>query len=175
MAISSHEHEGGDSTGNPDHDDQCADQPAAPLPGVGLGDEQIAVMWCWRSHLHGTMMSSTMVEVKIDRGAGVNLHLQVAASLRRAIAEGEAGPGDRLPPAADLAAVLGVNKNTVLRALRDLRDEGVVEFRRGRGVTVTATSTQSEILQASRDLLALAARNGYERRELLHLIATLPA
>jgi GntR family transcriptional regulator len=57
----------------------------------------------------------------------------VAAEIRRAIAEGEAKPGERLPPARDLAAVLGVNHNTVLRALRDLRDEGLLEFRRGRG------------------------------------------
>ena len=32
----------------------------------------------------------------------------MAAEIRRAIAEGEAGPGDRLPPAKDLAAVIGV-------------------------------------------------------------------
>ncbi len=42
---------------------------------------------------------------------------RVAAEIRRSIAEGEAKPGERLPPARDLAAVLGVNTNTVLRAL----------------------------------------------------------
>ena len=74
--------------------------------------------------------------MKIDPLSPVPLHEQVAAAIRRAIAEGEARSGERLPPARDLAAVLGVNANTVLRALRELRDEGVVEFRRGRGVTV---------------------------------------
>jgi len=49
------------------------------------------------------------------------LHEQVAAALRRAIADGSCPP--RLPPARELAAGLGVNPNTVLRALRDLRDE----------------------------------------------------
>jgi DNA-binding transcriptional MocR family regulator len=42
------------------------------------------------------------------------LHEQVAGELRWAIAEGQATPGERLPPARDLAAVLGVNSNTVL-------------------------------------------------------------
>jgi Bacterial regulatory proteins, gntR family len=45
------------------------------------------------------------------------LNEQVAAEVRRAIADEEASPGDRLPPARYLAAVLGVNHNTVIRAL----------------------------------------------------------
>ncbi|MGH3074586.1 MAG: GntR family transcriptional regulator, partial [Gaiellales bacterium] len=53
-----------------------------------------------------------MREFNIDRADPAALHEQVAAQLRRAIAEGEALPGERLPPARDLAAVLGVNTNT---------------------------------------------------------------
>ena len=64
------------------------------------------------------------------------LYLQVAAQIRRAIADGEAKPGERLPPARDLATVLGVNTNTVLRSLRLLQDEGLLELRRRRGITV---------------------------------------
>ena len=74
--------------------------------------------------------------MKIDRGEQVALHDQVAAEIRKAIAEGEAAPGERLPLARDLAAVLSVNKNTELRALHILREEGLLEFRRGRGITV---------------------------------------
>jgi GntR family transcriptional regulator len=59
------------------------------------------------------------LEVKIDHTDPTLLHDQVSGAIRRAIAEGEAKSGDRLPPARDLAAVLGVNSNTVLRALRD--------------------------------------------------------
>jgi GntR family transcriptional regulator len=72
-----------------------------------------------------------MLSVKVDPTDATALHEQVAAEIRRAIADGEASPGDRLPPARDLAAVLGVNHNTVLRALRALCDEGLLEFRRG--------------------------------------------
>jgi DNA-binding transcriptional MocR family regulator len=58
-----------------------------------------------------------MLRVNVDRDEPIALHDQVAAEIRRAIAEGEAAPGERLPLAKDIAAVLGVNKNTVLRAM----------------------------------------------------------
>ena len=76
---------------------------------------------------------STTAIPTIDHASPVPLHEQVAAAIRRAIADGEARAGERLPPARDLAAVLGVNANTVFRALRTLREGGLVEFRRGRG------------------------------------------
>jgi GntR family transcriptional regulator len=114
-----------------------------------------------------------MLEVSIDRSDPLQLHEQVAAELRRAIAEGEAGPGERLPPARDLAAVLGVNTNTVLRALRMLRDEQLLEFRRGRGVTVAGTPQQGAVLARTRELLQFARQHGYRREELIELIETL--
>jgi GntR family transcriptional regulator len=113
-----------------------------------------------------------MFEVKIDRSDPLELHEQVAAELRRAIAEGEARPGERMPPARDLAAVLGVNRNTVLRALRLLRDEGLLEFRRGRGVTVAGTSERGAVLARARELVAFARQQGYRREELIELIET---
>jgi GntR family transcriptional regulator len=117
-------------------------------------------------------VSSTNPPIEIDRFSSVPLHEQVAAAIRRAIAEGEANSGDRLPPAKDLAAVLGVNANTVLRALRTLRDEGIVEFRRGRGVSVTGLAPQrSALITKARDLMALARRYGYGPDEVAEIIA----
>src|SRR3989442_10862188 len=102
-----------------------------------------------------------MLNVKVDRGDPTDLYEQVAGEIRRAIADGEAKPGERLPPARDLAAVLGVNANTVLRALRALRDEGLLEFRRGRGITVAGTPQQSAVIEQARDLVHFARRQGY--------------
>jgi len=118
-------------------------------------------------------MISIMIKVKVDRHDPTNLHAQVAAEIRRAIADGEAKPGARLPPAKDLAAVLGVNTNTVLRALRELRDEELVEFRRGRGITVTGTPEHGGVVARARDLLDYARRNGYKRDELIGIIESL--
>jgi len=111
-----------------------------------------------------------MFGVKIDRADSTDLHEQVAAELRRAIADGEAEPGERLPPARDLAAVIGVNANTVLRALRTLRDEGLLEFRRGRGITVAGTPERGAVIERARDLVGFARCQGYERDELIRII-----
>jgi GntR family transcriptional regulator len=119
-------------------------------------------------------MTSTMFDVNLDRASPAALHDQVAARIRRAIAEGEAGPGERLPLAKDIAAVLGVNKNTVLRALHLLRNEGLLEFRRGRGITVSGTPGRGAVLHQIRDLLEFASQHGYDRNEVIQLIRDLP-
>jgi GntR family transcriptional regulator len=111
-----------------------------------------------------------MLKVKIDRQEPTELFEQVAAEIRRAIADGEAKPGERLPPARDLAAVLDVNTNTVLRSLRLLRDEGLLEFRRGRGVTVAGTPEKGAVIVRARELVRFARQQGYRRDELIQLI-----
>jgi GntR family transcriptional regulator len=114
-----------------------------------------------------------MLSVNIDRSEPVALHDQVAAEIRRAIAEGEAGPGERLPLVKDIAAVLGVNKNTVLRAMHILRDEGLLEFRRGRGITVAGTPDRSAVLGKVRETIAFARHHGYHPEEVIEMIESL--
>jgi GntR family transcriptional regulator len=119
-------------------------------------------------------MTRTMLDVNVDRSGPDPLHDQVAAQIRRAIADGEAGPGERLPLAKDLAAVLGVNKNTVLRALHVLRQEGLLEFRRGRGITVAGTPQRGAVVARTRDLIEFARRHGFGRDEIIQIIESLP-
>lgn len=109
-------------------------------------------------------------EVKVDKHNPTDLYEQVAAEIRRAIADGEANPGERLPPAKDLAAVLGVNTNTVLRSLRLLRDEGLLEFRRGRGISVAGTPERGAVVQKAKELVDLARHHGYRLDELIEII-----
>lgn len=115
-----------------------------------------------------------MLEVKVNPEEPLALHDQVAAELRRAIAQGQALPGERLPPARDIADVLGVNTNTVLRAIRALRDEGLLEFRRGRGITVAGTPDQGAVIVRCRELLDLARRQGLRREDVVVLLESLP-
>jgi GntR family transcriptional regulator len=115
-----------------------------------------------------------MFDVNIDRDERVPLHDQVAAEIRRAIADGEAGPGDRLPLAKDIAAVLGVNKNTVLRAMHILRDEGLLEFTRGRGITVSGTPQRGAVVSRVHELVDFARAHGYRREDVIDIIVGLP-
>ncbi|MDR0435395.1 MAG: GntR family transcriptional regulator [Propionibacteriaceae bacterium] len=73
---------------------------------------------------------------RIDRRSSVPLFEQIVSQLRLAIAEGELRLGERLPSAGELANALGMNGHTVLHAYQVLRDEGVIELRRGRGAVV---------------------------------------
>jgi GntR family transcriptional regulator len=111
-----------------------------------------------------------MKRVTVTFVDGTPLYQQVAAELRRAVAEGEARPGERMPLAKDLATVLGVNTNTVLRALRELRDEGLLEFRRGRGITVAGTPERGIVMARVKELVAFARQQGYQPAEVIAMI-----
>jgi len=115
-------------------------------------------------------MNGTMFSVKVDRSDPLALHDQVAAAIRRAIADGEAGPGERLPLAKDMAAILGVNKNTVLRALHILREEGLLDFQRGKGITVAGTPERSAVVKRVRDLVDFCRSQGYRPDEVIRII-----
>jgi GntR family transcriptional regulator len=111
---------------------------------------------------------------KVDRDSDRLLHEQVAASIRRAIADGEALPGERIPQAKDLAHVLGVNTNTVLRAIRILRDEGLLEVGRGKSTTVAGTPERGAVVARARALIEFGAKQGYAREELIAILNSLP-
>ena len=100
--------------------------------------------------------------IQLDSASPTPLWAQLVASLRRSIHDGEVTIGEKLPSAGDLADSLDLNKNTVLRAYRQLRDEGVVELRRGRGATVVAGADGGRVLpeavEAALDELAAIAR-----------------
>jgi GntR family transcriptional regulator of arabinose operon len=61
---------------------------------------------------------------------------QVFNNLRRDIVSGRYGPGDRLPSEVELVKRFGSSRITVGRAVRDLREEGLVERRAGSGTFV---------------------------------------
>jgi GntR family transcriptional regulator len=96
------------------------------------------------------------VLLRIDPSKEEPLFTQVAASVRADVAAGRLRPGDRLPSAREVAAAVGVNLHTVLRAYQDLRDEGLVDMRRGRGAVITDAATP--LTELADDIRALAGK-----------------
>lgn len=89
---------------------------------------------------------------------------QVIGQLRAAIHAGEWPVGERIPTEPELAATLGVGRNTVREAVRALAHSGLLEVRQGDGTYVRATS---EVSGAIRRLC------GTELREVLQVRRTL--
>lgn len=63
---------------------------------------------------------------------------EIDAALRKDVAAGRYGPGDKLPTEAALATRFGVNRHTVRRALAAMQADGLTLSRRGAGVFVAA-------------------------------------
>ena len=114
---------------------------------------------------------STKSPVEIDHSSPVPLHEQVAAAIRRAIAEGEARSGERLHRPGTWPPCWESTPTPCSGRLRTLRDEGLVEFRRGRGVSVTGIAPErSPVVAKARELVAVARRYGYRPEELAAII-----
>lgn len=110
--------------------------------------------------------------IQLDAASRIPLYAQLIAALRRSITDGDIPDGTRLPSAEDLATSLDLNRNTVLRAYRELRDEGLIELRRGRGATaITPAARPNGDIEKHLDALAAAARKS--RTPLATLIAGL--
>ena len=84
------------------------------------------------------------------------LFAQVASAVRAEAATGALRPGDKLPAAREVAAALGMNLHTVLHAYQDLRVEGLIEMRRGRGAIITEAA--APLAELSDDISALVAK-----------------
>ncbi|QEO10815.1 GntR family transcriptional regulator [Protaetiibacter larvae] len=109
--------------------------------------------------------------IRIDPGSGVAIYDQIATSVRADAIRGRLRPGDRLPAARELAEALEVNIHTVLRAYQDLRDEGLIDLRRGRGAVATdAAGRAGALLDGVRALVADARRAGVASPTLISLI-----
>ncbi|MCB1390055.1 MAG: GntR family transcriptional regulator [Rhodobacteraceae bacterium] len=75
---------------------------------------------------------------------GTPYYVQLAAVIRRQIADQTLNDGDRLPTLKQLVAHYGVSAMTVRHALAQLEDEGLIRAERGRGTFVTAPPPQTE-------------------------------
>lgn len=73
-----------------------------------------------------------------------------------ALVRRQVAPRDRLPAARELADSLDLDVHTVLKAYRQLRDEGLLELRRWRGAVVTSRAA-ADLSPVEKALAALAS------------------
>ena len=99
------------------------------------------------------------------RRRSAELAEQVYRRLKQEIHGGQLPPGLRLVERA-IARAKGVSRTPVREALRRLHDEGLVEYRPGRGMVVASLSTEdlAEIYALREQLEGLAVREAARRR-----------
>jgi len=94
------------------------------------------------------------VLLRLDPRSGTPLFEQLVFQVKRAVAEGQLAEGDKLPSVRELARELGINPNTVVRAIEGLERDGVIVRRQGSGCFVQGRS---------QDLAARERRRRLER------------
>lgn len=95
--------------------------------------------------------------IKVNAASERPIYAQIADAVRHAIARAEIGAGKVLPAARHIATSLQVNQHTVLRAYQELRDEGLIDLRRGRGAVVTPLAAAIVELRRETEVLATHA------------------
>jgi len=114
------------------------------------------------------------MDMELGREGGIPSYLQIVDQIKHHIATGRLQPGQQLPAIRQLAADLGVNRNTVARAYKELAKEGVISTQQGRGAFVSERSDQLLLAQMRREKLGAifskpfveALSLGYSMREI---------
>jgi len=85
------------------------------------------------------------VKKLIIKRVGIPIYLQVKNNIVEKIKTGQYAPGDKLPTERELSQQLGISRNTVSAAYKELMMEGVLEARQGRGTFVAAGDEESDL------------------------------
>jgi GntR family transcriptional regulator len=104
---------------------------------------------------------------ELDRNAGIPLGTQLAWILRSRVASRALSPGERLPGAREMAALAGVNVNTVRSVYAKLEDEGLLDVVHGKGTFVSTDPGLADdaVAHLAAVVSAEAARRGVDPRE----------
>lgn len=80
-----------------------------------------------------------LYQFRLDGSSGVPPYLQIVQQVRQALLLGYLHSGDQLPTVKEAVASLAINPNTVVKAYRQLENEGMVTARPGQGTFITAS------------------------------------
>jgi GntR family transcriptional regulator len=117
-----------------------------------------------------------MLPFLINLQSGEPIYEQIVRAVKRAVATGHLATGQQMPSVRVISRELGVNPNTVQKAITRLNDEGVLETRPGQGCYVAnrQPSRRREQIEALKplieQLLIESAHHGLTVEELMDLI-----
>jgi GntR family transcriptional regulator len=119
-----------------------------------------------------------MFAFRLESWSGVPAYLQLVQQVRQALTLGYLRHGDQLPTVKEVAADLAVNPNTVVKAYRQLEQEGLVTARQGLGTFVTSSvpavppARQAALRRALERWLRDAYAAGLDEQAVSALVAT---
>ena len=84
--------------------------------------------------------------IRIEKGSSVPISRQIASQIRAQCLAGTLKAGDKVPSMRELAAMITVNPNTVLRVYEKLTAEGYLQRRHGSGTFVAEKLPMSQMV-----------------------------
>lgn len=113
------------------------------------------------------------VQIATDAASAVPVYEQIRSQIAGAISSGQLVMAERLPAARALAAELGVAVNTVMRAYRELSEDGLITSRRRFGTVVAGSSDRAapvDVQAAAMRLVMRAAAAGMTADQIVDLV-----
>lgn len=102
----------------------------------------------------------------VDAESGEPEYLQIARRLRQQIIEGELPVGTPLPSSRQVKAQHGIGRQPWMRAVAELRQQGLVTMRKGLGAWVAARPSVSQVEIGAGDRVAVRSATEAERARL---------
>jgi len=105
------------------------------------------------------------IRLQADPEFSYSINVQIKEQLKWLIGIGAIRPGELLPPAGQLADALQVNRNTVNLVYAQLREEGLVSGKKGRGTQVLAGPAVETLIRKRQAMRELLSRTMQEAEE----------
>jgi len=100
------------------------------------------------------------IDIRLSGSAGSPLFIQIADHLRQMVATGRLQSGERLPTVRELAQTLAISPGTVVKAYRQLEQDGVIRSRRGGGTAVVGQAKDPRLMTLRQARLSNMMSNG---------------
>lgn len=117
------------------------------------------------------------MNINLNKNNPIPIGVQVKEQIKILIHSGHYKNGDKLPPINQLAETLGVNKNTIVTALKELQKEGYLESHRGKGIYIKVKKANNKTFDAefmlrTDEFIMEARKKGIGLNELINLVGS---